>query len=72
MSIIGLLFALIIFAVIFYAVYVVVGMFPLPAPIKTLVFLLMAVVGLVVLYNMFLGGGISLGAPIGAHALRGP
>jgi hypothetical protein len=62
---IPLLFGLLLFAIVFYAVYVVLGMFPLPAPIKTLAFLLLAVIGLVMLYEMFMGGGLSLG--LGSH-----
>ena len=49
MSLVGLLVALIILCIVVYAVYLVLGMLTLPAPVKTLIGLLIAVICLVIL-----------------------
>lgn len=51
MDLIGILVTLIILAIIAYAVYIVIGMFALPQPIKQLVYLLTGVILLVFLLN---------------------
>ncbi len=49
MSLVGILIALIVIAIICYAIYIVLGMLPLPQPVKTLVWLLVAVIFLIVI-----------------------
>jgi hypothetical protein len=49
----SLLFTLLIVAVIVYVVYLIVGMINLPAPIKTIVYLIMGVIVLVYLASLF-------------------
>lgn len=64
MTLVSILLSLIILGILIYAVYLIVGMLPIPQPIKTLVWLLVAVVFLIVLLNMLgissVGGGIPL------------
>lgn len=57
---IELLIGLLVLAIVIYAVYVVLGMIPLPQPIKTLVWLILAVIFLVILLGQ-VGQGIDLG-----------
>jgi len=51
----NILIALLIFAVIAYLVYYVLGMTPLPAPIKTIVYVILAVVFIVYLLGFLPG-----------------
>lgn len=58
---IGLLFSLLIFACVLYAVWLVLNMLPLPQPIKTIAALVFGIIGLIILWDMLTGGGLSLG-----------
>ncbi len=50
---ISLLVMLIVLCIVIYAVYIVLGMITLPAPIKTLIYLLIACIVLIFLLNHF-------------------
>ncbi len=62
MSLIGILIGLIVIAIICYAVYLVLGMLPIPQPIKTLIWLLIAVIFLIIILDLVTGGGGSIGS----------
>jgi hypothetical protein len=53
MDLIGLLVTLVILCVVIYAVHIVVGMIALPQPIKTLIYLLIAVIVLLWMLDRF-------------------
>lgn len=62
MSLIGILIALIILAIIIYAIYLVVGMLHVPQPIQTLIWLLIAAIFLIIILDLVTGGGGSIGS----------
>lgn len=62
MSLIGILIALIILAIIIYAVYLVVGMLHVPQPIQTLIWLLIAAIFLIIILDLVTGGGGTIGS----------
>lgn len=57
---ISLLISLLVLAIVCYAIYVVLGLIPLPEPIKTLVWLIVAVILLVVLLRQLGVVGLQL------------
>lgn len=50
-GVLGILLSLIVTAIIIYAVYLVLNMLPIPQPIKTLIWLVLAIIFLVMILN---------------------